>query len=131
MCTTQARLVIWNRDRLYVLSMYRYVHGTYHAIVLYRLVLLCLSTYFYPSTYWYVLFAPSTYLVHTFHLSMYLVCTECTLHNKSTYLRLKVHTFRVVYQYVPVCTKYVYLFLILYSISLISEGYIRVHANSG
>jgi hypothetical protein len=79
MCTTQARLVIWNRDRLYVLSMYRYVLGTYHAIVLYRLVLLCLSTYILPK---YVLvrtFCPKyvlgTYFPFEYVLGMYRVHT--------------------------------------------------------
>ncbi len=61
-------LTIWNHDRLYVLSMYRYVLGTYHAIVLYQLVLPCPSTYFLPQvrtgTYF---FSPSTYLVRTVH----------------------------------------------------------------
>ncbi len=50
-------------------------------------------------------FFPNMYLVHTFHLSMYLVCTKYTLHtgNKSTYLRLKVHTLELqVVWYVPV-----------------------------
>ncbi len=115
--------------------MYWVCTGTYsvHTMLSYCTDLYCsvLVLTFYPSTYWYVLFAPSTYLVHTFHLSMYLTCTEYILQNKSTYLRLKVHTFWVVYQYVPVLTKYNLLFLILYSIHLISEGYIRVHANSG
>ncbi len=58
---------------------------------------------------------------------MYLVCTNYILHDKSTYLRLNAHTFRVVYQYVPVCTKYILSRLILYRISLISEGYICVN----
>ena len=68
---------------------------------------------FTPSTYQYVLFTPSTYLapstyqVRTSQKRMYLVRTEYRIHDKSTYLRLKVQTFRVAYQYVPVCTKYI------------------------
>jgi hypothetical protein len=61
---------------------------------------------------------------------MYLVCTEYRLHDKTTYLRLKEHTFRAVYQYVPVRTEYILFRLILYRISLISEGYICVHTES-
>jgi hypothetical protein len=37
---------IWNRDRVYVPSMYRYVLSTYYAIILYQLVPPCPSTYF-------------------------------------------------------------------------------------
>ncbi len=63
---------------------------------------------FTPSTYQYILFTPSTYRVRsTSQKRMYLVRTEYRIHDKSTYLRLKVQTFRVAYQYVPVRTEYI------------------------
>ncbi len=95
------RSSIWNRDRLYVLSMYWYVLGTYHAIVLYLLVLLCPRTYFYPK---YVLvrtFCPKyvlgTYFPFEYVLGMYLVHAaewKYVLEAKSTYFLSRL----------PVCT---------------------------
>ena len=53
-------------NRLYVLGMYRYVPSTYHAMVLYHLVLLCSGMYFLPQVRTrYVLFCPCTYKVRT------------------------------------------------------------------
>jgi hypothetical protein len=56
---------------------------------------------FSPSTYLYVLFTPCTYQVRIFEYSTYSVRTEYRNHDKSTYLTLKLQTFRVTYQYVP------------------------------
>ena len=71
----------------------------------YYLVLLCTSTYVLPRVRtWYVLFTPCTYQVRTSLIRTYSVRTEYRNHDKSTYLRFKVHTFRVgtsTYRYVP------------------------------
>jgi hypothetical protein len=73
----------------------------------------------------YVLFTPSlsTYQLHTSQISMYSesVRTEYRKHDKSTYSRLKVQTFCVSYQYVPVRTKYIFFFLFLYRLFYISK----------
>ncbi len=53
------------------------------------------------------------YLVCTSQISMYSVRTEYRKHDKSTFFRLKVQTIRVTYQYVPVCTEYILVLLIL------------------
>lgn len=97
----------------------------YSSIVLYHLVLLCTSTYFLPHVRTkYVLFTSCTYQVRTSRNSTYQVRTEYRKHDKSTYLRLKVQTSRVGYQYVPVRTEYVLFCLFLYRFSFISRGYI-------
>ncbi len=62
--------------------------------------------------------------VRTSQISMYLVRTEYRKHDKSTYFRLKVQTFCVTYQYVPVRTEYILFCLLLYRLFYISKGYI-------
>ncbi len=93
------------------------------------LVPLRLSTYFLPQVPWrtrYVLFTPSTYQVRTSQISIHSVRTEYRKHDKSTYFRIKVRTFKfcVTYQYVPVRTEYILFCLFLYRLFYISKGYI-------
>ncbi len=96
----------------------------YSGIVLYRLVLLRLSTYFLLQVrIRYVLFIPSTYRVRTSRISMYLVRTEYRNHDKSTCFRLQVQTFHVTYQYIQVRTEYILLCLLLYRLFVILKGY--------
>ncbi len=64
----------------------------YYAIVLFHLVLLCICTH------WYKPFTLSTYSLRTSQYSTYLVCTKYRIHDKSTFLRLKVQTFQEAYQ---------------------------------
>ncbi len=106
--------------------------GTPHAMVLYHLVLLCSSTYILPQVRTSTYFLPQVRSTEYVLLKkMYLVRTEYRIHDKSTYLRLKVpwQTFRIAYQYVPVHSNYTGTGILfcqwgLYCISLISEGYI-------
>ncbi len=90
---------------------------------------------FTPSMYQYVLFTPSTDSVITSQNSKYSVRTEYRIHDKSTYLRLKVQTFQVraAYQYVPVRTEYILLcYSCTYFSSFLKGTYTgSVHTNFG
>ncbi len=106
-------------------STYSVRTGTGRYITCYSTVPPCTALYEYvlqvssstptwsTPAYRYVLFTPSTstYRVRTSQISMFLVRTVYRIHDKSTYLRLKVQTFRVAYQYEPVRTKYILIWL--------------------
>jgi hypothetical protein len=64
---------------------------------------------------------------------MYLpvVCTEYRKHDKSTYFWLKVQTFCVKYQYVPVCTEYILFAYSCTNLSTFLKDTYQVHADSG
>jgi hypothetical protein len=124
-------LLAWDPSPSGIVNCSKYLvrTGTYRLVPCFSIIPPCTTPFeyvlFIQSTYQYVLFTPSTYQVHTYVGSTYSVRTEYRIHDKSTYLRLKVHTFRVTYRYEPVRIEYILFFLFLYRFFFISKGYIQ------
>ena len=97
----------------------------------------CTSMLWYHTDMYYIVPRCTGYIpTCTFTSKYVLVCTWYIPFTTGTYWYIlkvqsmyQVHTFRDLYQYVPVCTRYILVHTLLYHICLHSEGCIPVHTD--